>query len=31
VGSGLDRDHAEKIQKQLSAKDGVNGVILQNR
>lgn len=31
VGSGLERDHAEKIQKQLSTKDGVNGVILQNR
>jgi DedD protein len=31
VGSGLDRDHAEKIQKQLSANDGINGVILHSR
>ena len=31
VGSGLDRTQAEKIQKDLSSKDGVNGVILQSR
>ena len=31
VGSGLDRTQAEKIQKDLASKDGVNGVILQNR
>lgn len=31
VGSGLDRNQAEKIQKDLSSKDGVNGVILQSR
>ena len=31
VGSGLEKNQAEKIQKQLSSRDGVNGVILQNR
>lgn len=31
VGSGVERTQAEKIQKELSSKDGVNGVILQNR
>ena len=30
VGPNLDRTHAEQIQKQLSASDGVQGVILQN-
>ncbi len=31
VGSGLDRSHAEKIQKELSSQDGVSGAILQSR